>query len=316
METFDIIMPVMKSIESRIKIYPQRVNRASSAGHPCEKFLVYSRTKWKEKMPHNAVMQTIFDAGNEIEKYALRTLEDAGFEIFEQQRAFEWTEFELTGHLDCKIRHPETNKAIPLEEKSMSQFVWDKINCVEDFLQSKRHYVRGYISQLALYMLSPGNESELGVFYLINKQTWQPKAIWMHQDYTFAEEILKKLERVNRHVKENTVPEGIKDNDTCQYCAFLHVCLPDMIGTEIEIINEVEIEEAIKRSLELKPIVAEQKNLDKQWKDALKEKEKVMIGDYLITGKWIKKKSFTVPDSEYWQSKIIMKPDGTTKNVE
>jgi len=83
-----------------------------------------------------------------------------------------------------------------------------------------------------------------------------------------------------------------------------------MVGKEIEIIDEISIEEAIKRTEELKPLISEYNRLDKQWKKALEGKEKVAIGDYLVVGKWIERKGYTVEDSKYWQSKIIVKPDG------
>lgn len=308
METFNIVTAVIKSKEKGIKVSPQKTNRASSAGHPCLKYLIYSRTKWNERQPHDVFLQMIFEGGNFIEDMALREIQDAGFRVIEQQRSFEWQQFELTGHLDAKILHPETNEPIPLEVKGLSPFEWEKLNSIEDFLQSKKHYIRGYVTQLSLYMLSPGNESELGFFYIKNKLNYQPKVIWLHQDYTYAEDILKKLEKINKHIKDNTLPEGINDYDICNRCGFLHICLPEMIGKEIEIIDEVELEEAIVRYEELKPIVKEYKQLEEKWKEAVNEKEKVMIGDYLIIGKWIERKGYTVVDSKYWQSKILVKP--------
>lgn len=308
MQPFEITIPVIESKKKQIKITPQKTNRASSAGHPCLKYLVFCRTKWNERLPHDVYLQMIFEAGNMIEDMALKEIQEAGFRVIEQQRSFEWPQFELTGHLDAKVLHPETNQPIPLEVKGLSPFEWERLNSIEDFLQSKKHYIRGYVTQLSLYMLSPGNESELGFFYIKNKLNFQPKAIWLHQDYTYAEDILKKLEKINKHVKEDTLPEGINDYDICNRCGFLHVCLPEMIGKEIEIINEIEIEEAIKRCEELRPLVKEYKEYDEKWKTAIEGKEKVMIGDYVVIGKWIERKGYTVPDLKYWQSKILIKP--------
>lgn len=300
----DIVTPIYEAKKLKIKNYPCHVNRASSAGHPCERLLVYSRTRWEEKLLHDVGLQFIFEAGNVIEERAFNYLREAGFQIIEQQRAFEWKKFELTGHLDAKVQID--NKTYPLEIKGISQFEFDKLNCIEDFLESKKVWIKGYPTQLTLYMLM--SNIEYGCFFIINKANFQPKQIWIALDYTFAEDILKKLERVNKHVKEGTVPEGINQPDICQYCGFLHICLPDMIGKEIEVIDEITIEEAIKRCEELKPLVSEYNKLDKSWKKALEGKEKVMISDYLIIGKWIERKGYTVEDSRYWQSKILIKP--------
>lgn len=302
----DLITPIYEAKKNRIKNYPCYVNRASSAGHPCEKFLVYSRTKWQEKLLHDVGLQFIFEAGNVIEERAFNYLKEGGFTVIEQQRPFQWKKFELSGHLDCKIL--VDNIAYPVEIKGINQFDFDKLNAVEDFLESKKVWIKGYPSQLTLYMLM--SNIEYGCFFIINKANFRPKQIWISLDYTFAEDILLKLERVNKHVKESTVPEGINQPDICQYCGFLHICLPDMVGKEIEIIDEVSIEQAIKRCEELKPLVSEYNKLDKQWKKALEEKEKVMIGDYIIIGKWIERKGYTVDDSKYWQSKILIKPKG------
>ncbi|KKM98518.1 hypothetical protein LCGC14_1157080 [marine sediment metagenome] len=312
METFDIITPVIDSKKRKIKLYPQHVNRASSAGHPCEKYLVFCRTRWEEKLPHDVGLEFIFEGGRMVEEIVVTELKDAGFSIIEQQKPFVWKEFELTGHLDFKIL--KDDETYPVEVKGLNMFDFDKLDCIEDFLGSKKVWIRGYPTQLTLYMLM--DNVDLGVFYLKRIPGFKPKQIWISLDYTYGEDILKKLERVNKHVKEGTVPEPISDYDICNRCGFLPICLPDMVGKEIEIIDEIEIEEAIKRTQELKPLVSEYNKLDKKWKTALKEKEKVMIGDYVVIGKWVKKKGFTVLDTEYWQSKLLIKPDKVARSEE
>ena len=302
----DLIMPVYEAKKRNIRAYPCHTNRASEAGHSCEKYLVFLRTRWQDKLLHDAEVEFIFEGGRLIEEMALTDLKQAGFTIIEQQKPFEWKEFQLTGHLDFKVLVDE--KAYPVEVKGLNQFDYEKLNCIEDFLESKKSWIKKYPTQLVLYMLM--DNIEFGCFYLKNKTNFRPKQIWINLDFTFAEDILKKLERVNKHVKEGIEPEGINNPDVCQYCGFLHICLPTMVGKEIEIIDEISIEEAIKRTEELKPLISEYNRLDKQWKKALEGKEKVAIGDYLVVGKWIERKGYTVEDSKYWQSKIIVKPDG------
>ncbi len=46
-----------------IKVYPNPNNRASEAGHDCERYLVYSRLNWSEKIRHDARLQRVFDEG-------------------------------------------------------------------------------------------------------------------------------------------------------------------------------------------------------------------------------------------------------------
>ncbi len=304
METFDIITPVYEQKKKRIKLYPQHVNRASQAGHPCERYLVFCRTKWEERLLHDVGLEFIFEGGNMIEKMVERELEDAGFTIIEQQKPFAWKEFELTGHLDFKILN--NGETYPVEVKGLNMFDFDKLDCIEDFFRSKKVWIKGYPAQLALYMLM--DNKQLGVFYIKRTPGFRPKAIWLHLDYTFAEDILKKLERINKHVKEDTIPEPIKDYDICKYCGFLHICFPDFVGKEIEIIDEIEIEEAIRKTEELKPAYREYNKQLKAWKHALTEREKVIVGPYLVLGKWVDKKAYSVPESRYWGSKVMIKP--------
>lgn len=305
----DLITPIYDAKKRKIKNYPCHSNRASEAGHPCEKYLVISRTRWEEKLLHEAEVEFIFQGGRYIEKMALEDLEEGGFEVVEQARPYSWREFELTGKIDAKVRAKGghyKDPLYPIEIKGLQQYDFDKLNAIEDFLDSKKLWIKKYPTQLVLYMLM--DNVEFGAFYLKRIPRFTPKQIWIALDFTFAEEILKKLERINKHIKEGTEPAGINQPDICQYCGFLHICLPDMIGKEIEVIDEIEIEEAIKRCEELKPAIVEHDKLEKKWKDALKGKEKVMIGDHIIIGRWVERKGFVVPDSKFWQSKIIVKP--------
>jgi CRISPR/Cas system-associated exonuclease Cas4 (RecB family) len=312
----DLITPVYDAKKRKAKNYPQHVNRASEAGHPCMKYLVLCRTKWELKQLHGAELEFIFEGGRMIEELAVTDLKEAGFTVVEQNRPFSWREFELSGHVDGKVMEGSStsgasNIAYPIEIKGLNMFDFDRLNSIEDFLQSKKSWLKKYPAQLALYMLM--DNIEYGCFYIKRVPGFRPKQIWMHLDYTFAEDILQKLERVNKHVKEGTLPEGVNDPNLCNYCSFFHVCAPDMIGTEIEVISEIEIEEAIDETVELENQIKSYRRAEKKWKKALEGKEKVKIGEYIITGRWIKRKGYTVPDGEYWQSKILVKPTETRK---
>jgi CRISPR/Cas system-associated exonuclease Cas4 (RecB family) len=306
----DTISPVYDALKKEITVYACHSNWASEIGNPCELYLVYLRTRWEERLLTDVKAHMRMRQGKKVfEKIAADYLEMAGFEIIEQSRPFSWRKYNITGKLDFKIFNPIDKKIYPVEVKGISPFDFDKINCIEDMLLSKKSWFKKYPAQLTSYLLMDG-KTEFGLFYIINKLSYEPKQIWMQLNYTYGEELILKAERINNYVKNEAFPIGINDPDICQYCGFLHICLPEMIGKEIEIIDEVTIEETIKRCEELKPMVSEYNKLDKQWKKALEGKEKVMIGEYLITGKWIERKGYTVEDSRYWQSKILIKPKG------
>jgi len=296
----DLITPVFEAKARKIRNYPAKANRASEAGHPCEKYLVLSRTRWQEKLLHDATTEFIFEGGRLIEDMAIRELQDAGFQIIEQQRAFEWPALELTGHLDAKVLHE--GYAYPIEIKGLNHQDFEKVNTIDDFLNSSKIWLRKYPAQLTMYMLN--HNSEYGCFYIKDKLTYQPKAIWIELDYDYAEEICQKLERVNAHVKAGTLPAGVDDYDICQNCGFLHICLPEIKGQEMEFVDDPEFEQKLLRREELAPLKAEFEALDKEIKKVLDGKEKLCVGDFMITGKLVSRKGYTVSDLTYWQYKI------------
>jgi CRISPR/Cas system-associated exonuclease Cas4 (RecB family) len=297
----DLVSAVYEAKRRSIRLYPQRSNRASECGHPCLRYLVLSRTRWQEKVLHGPELQFIFEGGRLIEDMALAQLRGAGFEVTEQQRAFEWPALQLTGHLDCVLR--VNGNAYPVEVKGFAHHSWQAINSVEDMLSSSRPRMRRYPAQLTMYLLNSGREC--GLFYLISKQTYAPKVLWVDLDYDYAEEICRKLERVNEHVAAGTLPEPIRDPEVCEGCGFVHICLPEIKGQALEITDDPRIEELLARREELQAARREYEVVDGELKKAFEGREKIVVGDWLITGKEMHRRGYTVADSTYWQSKIV-----------
>lgn len=296
----DLAAAVLESKRRKIRNYPQRWNRASEVGHPCERYLVLCRTNWQDRLLHGPELEFIFDGGRMIEDMAIRELQDAGFQIIEQQRAFEWPALELTGHLDAKVVWE--GRAYPLEIKGLNHQDAERLNTLRDFLESPKPWIRKYPAQLTMYLLN--TNSELGAFYIKDKLTFVPKVVWVELDYDYAEELCKKLERVNTHVKSGTRPDPCDDPEVCRTCAFLHICLPEVKATAIEMPDDEELEAKLLRREELTAAKAEYEALDREIKKALEGKERAIVGDFLVTGKWVERKGYTVEPSRYWQSKI------------
>jgi len=297
----DLVAAVFEAKRRHIRSYPVRANRASECGHPCERYLVLSRTRWDEKVLHGPELEFIFEGGRMIEDLALADLREAGFEISEQQRAFEWRALQLTGHLDCKIR--AGRDVYPVEIKGLAHHSWQAINSVEDMLNSPRVWMRKYPAQLTMYLLNTGHE--VGLFYIKSKTTYQPKVVWVELDYDYAEEICQRLERVNAHIAAGTLPDPIEDYSVCEGCGFVHICLPEVKGTALEIVDNPRLIDLLDRRAELEPAKREFDAVDRELKKAFKDHEKVVIGDWLVTGKEVKRRGYTVPESTYWQTKIV-----------
>lgn len=305
-----LIEKVYEYKRSKIRQYPVNSNRASQLGHPCTRYLVFDRTRWEEKTLHDERLQLIFDLGNDIEDRVMKDLQEAGLTIIEQQRSFAWPEYQITGHIDAKALVDGT--AYPLEVKSMSPFVYDKVNSVEDMLKSKYAYMRAYPGQVTLYLLMDNKEK--GFFICKNKVSGAMKEIPVTLDYDLGESLLKKAEAINTHIVNKTLPDPIEyDENVCSGCGFNHICVPDRIGKEVEIIDDEELSGLLSEWERLKPFSKEYDEVDKRISEIVNGREKILSGDYFITGSWRKRTGYNVPDeikkqyvqeSQYWVKKI------------
>ena len=297
-----IVEQIMAAQGAKIKQYPVKSNRASELGHPCVLYHVYNRTRGEERTLHDANVQLIFSIGNMIEDLAIGELQDAGFRITEQQRPFEWKEYQITGTVDCKILIDDV--AVPAEIKSCSPYMFDKINTIDDLTKGKYLYLRKYPSQLNLYLLMDNKEK--GIFLFKNKSNGQYKEIWMNLDYALGEELLKRAEGINKHVANKTLPDPIEyDDDICGKCGYVHICPVLHVGKEVNIMDDEELAGLLAEHERLKQSAKDYEAIERTLKDRLKEQDKVIVGDFYITGKWVEKKAFLVPESRYWQKKII-----------
>lgn len=287
----------------KIRVTPCHTNRASEAGHPCERYLVLRRLKWQDMRLHDVKLQLIFEEGNHQEKIVLRDLEDAGVQIIEQQRDHEWRQFQLTAHLDGKAVLSEI-EAAPIECKSMSPHIWEQINTLHDLIQSDKPWLKKYPAQIQLYLLLAN--AERGFLILKNKSTGELKEIEVRLDLEYAEGILKKLERVNAHVAAGTVPEAIPyDEDICERCPFFQTtCLVEVKRTALQISDDPELASDLTRRAELEPLAKEFDKLDKAVKAKVKGQERAMCGNFLILGKECSRNGYEVKPTTYWATTI------------
>jgi len=304
-----IVERIMEAKQKKIKQFPVNSNRASDLGHPCVKYHVLNRTRWQEKELHDATLQAVFDLGNEFEQIIMKDLNEAGIPVIEQQRPFEWREYQITGHIDGKLLIDD--QIVPFDAKSCSPYIFDYISDINSLKNGKYSYLRKYPTQLNLYLLM--SNSEKGLLLFKNKVNGQYKEVWMQLDYGLGEETLQRAEAINKHLTEGTMPEPISDPFWCNDCPYVHICRPPIHGTEVEIMDDQQLAAMLDRLDELKPYVDEYKQIDDQLKKILEGKEKLLVGNWMITGKWIEKKSYDIPAeikeryvtvTRYWKRNI------------
>lgn len=293
MEAKDIKEKLDKMLENEIKVYPCHNLRASNLGHPCERYLYLLLTQWQEQKAHDKGLQSIFDLGNTIEDFAINQLKKAGFEVItpvERSWKVDVKGGYISGREDIRIKD-ENGELIPVEIKGLSAQEFDKLNTIEDFMFSKKHYVRAYPTQLFIYLYK--FEKPYGFFVIVNKQTGEIKPIKMDFNFEFGEECLAKAERVYKAIEEKKIPEPIFDQCVCEKCSLQHIC-GSCQRESLDIETTDDLEELLDKQAELKKYAGELDEVKEEIKKKIGERDRVLAGKYLIERKAIQKNSYTV----------------------
>lgn len=310
----EILEKIQTYLASERKSWAPSANYAYNCGSPCARQLVYHRLAWEQRPLPSPKTIMIFREGDLHEKAVVQLLMDAGIEIIETQRPFEIKQIELRGKIDGRIKWE--GKLLPTEIKSMNPYDWEKINTIEDIKTHIKIWIRGYYSQMQMYLF--GMNETLGLFILKNKVTGELKFIHCPIDFEYAEKDWKKLETVNKHVKENTYPERIQDRSVCKFCDFRHICLPDEVSDAMNFVDDPELVQLMERREALEKAASEYDKIDKKIKDDfLKNKAN---GVYLVGGKFqvhissFNRKSYAVPEDvkkQYEEVKTFQKKEIT-----
>jgi hypothetical protein len=308
----DVAGVVIKKLTTRDRTYkPGNWNYAHAAGATCARELGYRRLHPELELAPDPGLMLIFAHGHWVEKEAIDQLEKAGYEVSERDAAFEWPAMRLRGRVDGKIRMEGEKK--PVEVKGYHPNIWQKLNSIEDFLTSDREYLRRVPGQLLAYILcdSAGKVDE-AFLYLVNKLTGQPKTIWMKLEgkvLEWGEAMLKRLEIVNKAVEKNELPERIEfDENVCGNCPFRGACLKDIPAQLGPVMltpeRETELLALLRELEDLKEAKKRHEDLDDQVKEIVKGIPKLIVGEYLVSGKEIDAKAYAVAARKYWRKTV------------
>lgn len=273
---------LMKGNQNR----PRYVNRSSDIGDDCERKLVYERTRWQDKKPHELGLLYVFAMGSRLEDPVVRQMQDGGIKIIRQQEPFEHKAkgaVLLSGHIDGIIDDPD-GQAV-LEIKTMNEHIWENTNSAADF--QRHHWTRKYPPQLNAYCF--GLEIPQGVWILVNKSNGRLKQIPWLLDYGMAEQTLQRCERINDHVAANTLPDCLPNTpeaaDYCEGCAFFEICKPPINRESLQLIVDDTLIGMVDEMFANHPASKRYEALKDQLKDEkLPGIKRAMIGPYFYDG--------------------------------
>lgn len=282
---------------SKIKVAPSAANtRASSIGHPCDRFLYYERTSNEQRAPEDERLRAIYDVGDATEAWVLRLLEDAGIRVVQRGRDFLDRLLQLSGHVDARLAIPEVGE-VQAEVKSMAPWLFDQVETVADLLGSKKPWLRRYPAQLQAYLYL--SAEPLGLFILVNKSTGALRVLPMPIDLGYCEELVRKAERVRDAVTAGVPPPQIQDRETCASCPFLAPCGPDLLAGEGLVFLAEEVAELLEAREVLKPAKDEWDDVEEALKAAVAKAGEYVAGQWVISAKDTPRRAYAVKETSY-----------------
>jgi len=165
--------------------------------------------------------------------------------------------------------------------------------------------------------------SKVGMVYMKNKITGKPKQIVIPLVDTYVTWLINRLKVVNEHVLAKKLPPSIEyDEKLCGKCPFRAVCLKEMPpGMDNPVVLNPEQQAALLELIEerdkLDPARKRYKEVDERVSDIVKGHPKIILGNFIISGKWItqdridsksmppKVKAKYVKESTYWKKDVV-----------
>jgi hypothetical protein len=295
---------VLSFLEGERRTYPQYTHRASSIGHPCERFLYLSIHDWDKAAPISASLQGIMKTG--------QTLEDILISIFnqhigpkcqprmriistqEQIRDKLLESYRISGTCDGVLQvyddvsHQWENAGL-VDLKTCSSNLFGSYTDLESL---RRHtWSSLYASQVMVYSFA--KNLPVGYLMFVGKgnlyHDW--KIIRVPVDFAHVETLLQKCASVNASLDNSRLPLPAKINQPmwCSGCRFESVCMPEVeySGEGPKINDNEAIEFIVKRLRELKPLTREYDDLQKQLKGSLIPGQDLILKDAMVRWKQV-----------------------------
>lgn len=316
-EGFDAL--ARQHLKADIQVWPARAFYPSTLAHPCDRHLVWRFTKWKQQIPHEVELESIFHEGRLHQPDIYRRLEAMGFEVVREQdrpTQYQVGRAVISGRPDGRLiafrgtRYPKPG--LILEAKSMAGYQWDRTATVDDLRAAESHWTRAYYAQGQLYGFL--ENAARGVFVLKSKATGMLKLLPYELDYEYAEVLLQRIERLQPLIERGEDPPPIPyDRSVCGGCGFREICYPaKAFGEGASVLDDPLLEAALERRDALAVEHAEYERLDREVKDRLKHEgiKFALCGPFTIEGKVVAKKAYQVAAHEEIHYSIDRQEEG------
>jgi len=290
------------AVSRRIEAYPRNNPVASDLG-PCAREMTLAMTHWQVKPPLSVELKERFDRGNAIEDLVLNELATLGIRVRVDRKAFEIKDTKgrvvLRGRLDGFAEFDR--QQFPMEVKSVDANVFRRIETAADF--DRFPWARKWPRQLQSYCYAENFEAG---FFLLDDCMGHWKLVPVYLDFEEMEQILRRCEAAVEHRDAGTLPDFIDDVGACNRCwARGRVCFPPRLGADgLRVLDDAELEALLVRREALREAAHEYEGVDKAVKAAVKGRTDLLVGDFLVTGKEITRKSYVVKEGSYWKAEI------------
>ena len=284
-----------RPVQSRQHVY-------ASAWRVCDRRMVLDATKPGDLPPWPAETLAKFRRGDDRERDLLQDLRRIGrdaepsFRVFGDQERFELKDrrgrVAIVGKVDARLELDGLTYRPPLEVKSWSPFVVDKLESFGDVFENPWTSSGGY--QLLSYLY--GAAEPFGFLLLDRSGIPRLLPVELDQHWDRVEAFLTKAEAVVDHIRAGTLPDYIDDPGECHRCPFYgSTCNPPETMPGATVLTDPELEAALVRREALAAAAHEYDALDADVKKALRGVEHGFAGPFQIRGMWGKSSRVELP---------------------
>jgi hypothetical protein len=211
-------------------------------------------------------------------------------------------DYEIVTELDCIY-----NDSVPLEIKTCSPQVFPivkQMKTAKDLMNSNVFHLRNYPAQLWTQVMT--TKGPWGMWLFKNVSDGEKHIIETDagEGATYMEGALEKIKDVNKNI-ELSLPSNAVENEGCKRCGFYGVlCFKEEAkdSTDVTILSNQELEEALIRWHELSNLIEPAEKFIKEYEDLDKQIKmmcrgmNVRVGDFRVRSKGYEYTIYNIPD--------------------